>query len=214
MKASNEQVKMTQTPKRQHKAITQRPELFGVPVNYYAAIIGTIAVISIIVALSVDILWIGDWKVNHQNTITQFTDIEFGWKEMRFDEASLAGLELKKKKRKIRGHSIDYDDISGSDANQMDIRGQVWIVMSSITLLAAVAAIFGAVFAPKHHFTVGIVFAFASMALFVGCIVIGVYMGEQSDKVHFDSYGSSPIIALFAATLLAVSEGLLLFCFQ
>ena len=86
--------------------------------------------------------------------------------------------------------------------------------MSSITLLAAVAAIFGAEFAPNHHFTVGIVFAFASMALFVGCIVIGVYMGEQSDEVHFDSYGSSPIIALFAATLLAVSEGLLLFCFQ
>ena len=97
MRASNEQEKMTQTPKREHKAMTQRPELFEVSVNYYAAIIGTIAVISIIVALSVDILWIGDWKVNHQNTITQFTDIEFGWKEIRFDQASLAGLELEKK---------------------------------------------------------------------------------------------------------------------
>ena len=173
--------------------------------KYWAAIIGSVALILIIVALGVDILWTLD-------------SADFGWKEISYNGQTVTYDELEQAAA-ASGVPLTFD-FSGFKK-----RGKVWLAMGILSVVAVTVGIvciildkFGTFMSDRmKRILRPFLFAVSAVLIFVGSIVVAVYDGPSEFKALLAvggtdiDVGASPIIGFVAAVITMIPACLLWF---
>ena len=170
--------------------------------KYWVAIIGVVALILIIVALAVDILWTLD-------------SADFGWKEVSYMDYTMTYDELwVLLTQGAAAYSLDLTfDLSGFKK-----RGKVWLAMGIASVVAVTVGIVCIILDKFVTFMSDrmkrilrpIPFAVSAVLILAGSIVVAVYDGDGEFKAFIAlggtdiDVGASPIIGFVAAGIMMI----------